>query len=179
MKQLFEKEIPELRNLKNLEIKPFFDNAYHVSNYGHIIRYGKFKSGYNIKNPRILKTSLSTGYEIFSIRVKNKNITYKVHKIVAEMFLGKMPPDKECINHIDGVKTNNKAENLEYVTHAENRIHAIKTGLSSSAPNKKVTKNLIEKIKNEFIPTRRSNAIELSNKYNLSVSTIVRIANEK
>ncbi len=51
----------------------------------------------------------------------------KVHQLVAEAFLGPCPPGKE-VNHKDTVKTNNKASNLEYITHNGNLLHALRTG---------------------------------------------------
>ena len=49
--------------------------------------------------------------------------TFKIHRLVAKAFLGPRPPGLET-NHINGIKTDNRIENLEYVTHAENMRHA-------------------------------------------------------
>jgi hypothetical protein len=46
-----------------------------------------------------------------------------LHVLVAEHFLPGPPSDGHCVNHIDGDKTNNCANNLEWVTPAENRCH--------------------------------------------------------
>ncbi len=51
-----------------------------------------------------------------------------IHQLVAAAFLGPKPAGHE-INHKNGVKTDNRAENLEYVTHAENMAHAARNGL--------------------------------------------------
>lgn len=81
----------------------------------------------NTKFRRILKATLNDhGY--FSLEINAKQM--RVHKLIAHAFCNK--PDSELtlvVNHIDGVKTNNKATNLEYITYSENSIHAIKLGL--------------------------------------------------
>ena len=51
-----------------------------------------------------------------------------VHRLVAEAFLGGPHPDLD-VNHIDGDKTNNCIENLEWCTREENVRHAVRIGI--------------------------------------------------
>lgn len=69
------------------------------------------------------------GYLYTSIKHDNGKVVRKaVHYFIALTFLG-VRPDGLDTDHIDGVKTNNRADNLEYVTHAENCKRAAKLGL--------------------------------------------------
>jgi len=52
-----------------------------------------------------------------------------VHRVIASAFLPIPSPDKTQINHKNGIKTDNRVENLEWVTNQENRDHAVAFGL--------------------------------------------------
>jgi hypothetical protein len=60
---------------------------------------------------------------------RGKTKTHPIHRLVAHAFLGARP-DGLQINHKSGVKSDNRVENLEYITPGENTRHAIAAGLA-------------------------------------------------
>lgn len=67
----------------------------------------------------------TTGYDQVSLYKDGKFKTHSLHVLVLSSFIPK-PIDKDEVNHKDGNKTNNKINNLEWVTDSENMIHAFK-----------------------------------------------------
>ncbi len=98
------------------------DSKYAISNLGNIK---------NIKTNRILKPEITNkGYCKINLSINGVRKKFYIHRLVAMMFIENNNPDiKNNVNHKDGNKLNNRAENLEWVTSSENQIHAIKTGL--------------------------------------------------
>ena len=75
------------------------------------------------------------GYKLTKLRNKNKIVTAKVHRVVAEAFLPNTE-NKPQVNHKDGNKANNHVDNLEWVTASENIRHAKSLGLQCECPNR-------------------------------------------
>ena len=105
-----------------------FEGRYQVSNFGNVRsiqnNHGKYQE-------KILAQSIrsdSCQYMYVKLSVKNKQITVAVHRAVATAFI-QNPDNKPMVNHVDGCKLNNNADNLEWVTCSENHIHAYATGL--------------------------------------------------
>mgnify|MGYP001809888964 CR=1 FL=1 len=108
-----------------------FEGAYEVSNLGNVrslSRQIKMKDGRTrYKSGVCLKPRPNpAGY----LRVGlggNARDRY-IHALVAEAFIGPRPKGLD-VNHIDGDKTNNAVDNLEYCTRKVNINHAVKLGL--------------------------------------------------
>ncbi|HJF35334.1 MAG TPA: NUMOD4 motif-containing HNH endonuclease [Clostridium perfringens] len=79
------------------------------------------------------------GYIATTLGNGKQNYRY-VHRLVADAFVNNKH-EKPQVNHINGVKGDNRAENLEWVTHAENIRHAIDTGLLKYKKKEKEIKN--------------------------------------
>jgi hypothetical protein len=86
---------------------------------------GRFKN--NMGKITIFKNNDS--YLTITIKNKNKTIVHQLHRIVSKLFVPNKDENKLFVNHIDGNKLNNCADNLEWVTKSENTKHAHKLGL--------------------------------------------------
>jgi hypothetical protein len=104
-----------------------YEGRYEVSNTG-LVRSRK-KSSWKILKPNVLKRGYSIVRLFNGSRKTAKDIL--VHILVAASFLGEKPNGMQ-VNHIDGNKSNNHINNLEYLTGKENMQHAVKLGLFPS-----------------------------------------------
>lgn len=95
---------------------------------------------------RILKPAKdSNGYMRVSLTINKKSKTYKVHRLVASEFCP-MYIGKNEVNHINGIKDDNRSENLEWVNRSENVKHSFKTGLAKSRKGSRNTSAKIDEI---------------------------------
>ena len=125
----------------------------------------------NKKTGRILKVQPNgKGYLRFSLLVGEKRKYFFVHRIVAEMYVPN-PEGKPQVNHIDGNKRNNRADNLEWVTNYENRQHALQNGFHLTGE-----KCSWSKLKQEDVDYVRMHPeeriMDLAKKYGVSRSAI-------
>ena len=99
---------------------PEFEGLYWVHPDGYVWN-GKHK----------LKTYvINSGYHCVKLQRLNVRKSVLVHRIVAQAFCSN-PNSKREVNHINGNKTDNSANNLEWVTSKENKQHAYSTGLTT------------------------------------------------
>lgn len=130
---------------------------YEVSNTGRVRsvdRVIKSKLGKDIlREGRVLKTNITKGYVQAVLIARDERHQEKVHRLVAMAFIPN-PDGKEFINHINGVKHDNRVENLEWCTKSENTAHAHRTGLiktmkGATHPTAKLSNETVIRIYNE------------------------------
>lgn len=99
-----------------------------------------------ILNPYIEKL----GYCRRTLSDGKRERKHLVHMLVAKAFIDN-PQNKPCINHINGIKTDNRIQNLEWCSYSENQIHAFRTGLRNQKgenhPNNKLNERKVKEIR--------------------------------
>lgn len=115
---------------------PNYEGLYEASNFGRVKSLGKTYVQH-FKNKDTTYTSLpkilslhydKNGYLRCTLNKNGKGIMMPVHRIIGFTFLG-IPEKNMQINHKNGIKDDNRIENLEWVTPKENTVHAHSTGL--------------------------------------------------
>jgi len=107
---------------------------YQVSNQGRLrsldrLRYRGRGTHAKVRGKVLKPQHDKEGYIIAKL-CKHAKYTYpKMHRLVAQMFIGESPGKGYQVNHLDGDKANNAVDNLEWVTQSENMKHAYRTGL--------------------------------------------------
>lgn len=123
-----------------------FEGRYEVSNHGRV------RSLLTHKRHVLSPTYGTGGYHRVALDGRSKTI----HSLVAIAFVGPRPPGLD-INHLNGIKTDNRPENLEYCTRLQNVIHSIRC-LGNPPPvirrgrqqqNAKLTEEKVRQIRTE------------------------------
>lgn len=161
---------------KKIEIKNF--ENYLVSNMGRVMINGKLRKQQKTHN----------GYYRVGLFDGEKYKNFFVHRLVAYTFIGIPKNDKYQIDHINGIKTDNRLENLEWVTQLENVNRAIKNGLIDlnrvKAHSKKANELSLDKTRKKVqlknVVTKEflvfSSATEAAEKLNLTLSGLTSAA---
>lgn len=118
---------------------PNYENFYQASNYGRIKSVEKMVwNGYQFwkREEKILKlTRDKKGYLNVGLSKNGKFKRCKVHRLIAKTFIPNLN-NLPQINHINGIKTDNRVKNLEWCTNQENCIHARKNKLVKTPKGK-------------------------------------------
>ncbi len=137
--------------------------GYYVSNMGRVK-----------KDNKIMKQNLSREYLILGLTDQNHiRKTHRVHRLVASVFNTIQNLDNMEVNHINGIKTDNRDINLEWISHSENCKHSYVSGNTQ----KKLTSEMVKKIK---IMIRNGDVQkDIAKEFNISPTTVCEINKNK
>ena len=157
---------------RNIMVGDFYDK-YEVDRSGNVR---------SLQSPDriVLKHSVDRqGYHFVDLRNKTKRKHAMVHRLVAEAFIENPDPDnKTQVNHINGDKSDNHVDNLEWVSPKENVAHSYATGLAkigTSRHNASLTTEEVLNIRNCIINGTET-CVSLGVKYGVDASVISEVA---
>jgi len=159
-----------------------FEGLYSINRKGEVL---------SVRRNKLLKHNLQKGrYRYYRVGLfKNrKQKTKRIHALLAETFIPN-PNNFPEVNHINGIKTDNELENLEWVTHDGNMKHANQTGLfnkhtqKSNArimglQNRKISYYEATKMR-ELYESKKYNQRQLARMYGICFQNVSLIVNYK
>lgn len=153
---------------------PGYEGLYRVSDAGRVASSPRNGTLGGTLKPDTLRL----GYCQVKLYRGNVGTVYKVHRLVLLAFVG---PSEKDANHKNGVRSDNRLDNLEYVTAKENTAHAMKRRGKwqpggEDSPTAKLSENDVETIR-----TLRGQLTqrEIARKYQISEAQVSRIVNNQ
>lgn len=154
-----------------------YEGIYAVSDTGEVMSMNYKKS----MLPGLLGFNVLRGYlavHLCKPGIKEKRV--QVHKLVAEAFIGPRPSGMN-INHKNGIKSDNRVENLEYVTPSRNSKHSFEIGLQCNKGEQhsrhKLTDDAVRDIRRRAIGPESKRA--LAREYSVSYAAIHYVVTRK
>lgn len=165
-----------------------YAGTYQISTYGRVRSLERVDSRGQKRKEKVIKPYKggNKGYQAVCLSMNGAVKSVRIHRLVAEHFIER-EPGKDYVNHKNGDKSDNRAENLEWVTIAENNLHSFrqlnrnasgggkgKYGAECHSSKPIVATSISCGIVRKFVSAR-----EASKHFGVSVSTVSRTCNGK
>lgn len=144
---------------------PGYEGLYKISTCGAVI---------SVARDRILSpTRHKDGYLLVGLSKNSNRKFFTIHRLVMLAFVG----SSDChVNHRNGIKDDNRLENLEYVSPKENQQHALEVGLIKKGVKPPIKLNF--QLAEEIRTTSGVSNYELARRYGVSEKAIRNIKNK-
>lgn len=147
MSKIVEIAMKEIGTTEIFKDIPNYEGLYQVSNLGRIVNIGSAKSRlatYSKNGDLFLRPKVEkNGYVRTMLTSGNNRSAYSVHRLVAITFIPN-PENKKTVNHKNGIRADNRLDNLEWSTQKENICHARDT-LGAYYGNKNQTRKICKR----------------------------------
>lgn len=156
-----------------------YEGSYKISNWGRVKSLAR-KGGFSFLKEKICKLQMLSGYYFANLFKNCYGKKKGVHNLVANAFIENLY-NKPIVNHINGIKKDNRVENLEWSNNSENMKHAYKMGLSKpqrgmNHGRRKINEMTVLEIRKKYY-SNQLNQHQLAKIYNLNQSHISDIVN--
>lgn len=138
---------------KSVKIKDFPE--YYITDNGEV--YSRKTKRSPCRRIKKLISHIRAGYLSVILTKEQKHYNKHIHRLVAEAFISN-PKKLPCVNHKNGIKTDNRVENLEWVTISENMKHAYRVlhinkpkGMSGKLGKENKKSKVIQQIKDNVV----------------------------
>lgn len=129
-----------------------YEGRYSITKSGKVWSHPRGTGRGIVKNGKFMSPALcGNSYFGVALYIDHKLKWKSIHRLLAETFIPN-PENKAQVNHINGITTDNRLENLEWTTIKENNNHAIRIGLINK--QRKLTMEQAEEIRKKYIKVK-------------------------